>query len=627
MIKHHRLLIFVLIISIFAGACGTRSSPTSEVTIQVLPTTQAYENTVPAPVETVSQTSLGELAVGLERLDFDAFVEASYRRLLSRNPETVLVLGLSQEYGTPTDRLTDISDEYIRQTQSLEADILYLLQQFGRSELAPDQQLTFDIYSWFLDDRLKGHEFMYDDYPVNPTVFSVHLDLLQFFTDLRPLTNLQEAQDYIASLTQVGTKFDQLIDGLKRREENQVFLPGFLLGWIIGELNNIAASSAVLTPYYTAFDSKLSALDNISEADKISLRASAEDAIHTSVIPAYQALVKYFEHLQSVTNNDAGVWKFPNGEAYYAYVLRHYTSTDLTADQIHKLGLQELERIHSEMRSIFDQLGYPQEENLPELYKRAANDSGAYSGDDIVRGYEDIITNVDQNIGGVFDLRPNIGVIVVGGPTGGYYSPPAVDGSRPGMFYAQNTGIQPRFSMPTLAYHEAIPGHHFQIAIAQQLDLPTFRRASDFTAYVEGWALYAERLVSEIGFYDNDVYGDLGRLQAEAFRAARLVVDTGIHDREWTFDQAVDFMVENTGMPQNAMQGEVSRYISIPGQATAYYIGYTKILEARQRAMDELGDQFDLKEFHNFLLGSGAMPLEILDQVITGYIQAKEAGG
>jgi uncharacterized protein (DUF885 family) len=205
--------------------------------------------------------------------------------------------------------------------------------------------------------------------------------------------------------------------------------------------------------------------------------------------------------------------------------------------------------------------------------------------------------------------------------------PPAVDGSRPGMFYAQNTGIQPKFSMPTLAYHEAIPGHHFQIAIAQQLDLPSFRRGSDFTAYVEGWALYAERLVAELGFYDNDRYGDLGRLQAEAFRAARLVVDTGIHMKRWTFDQAVDFMVENTGMPEYSIQGEVSRYISLPGQATAYYIGYTKILEIRQRAMEKLGEQFDLKEFHNLLLGSGAMPLDILEQSINSDIQIKLGGG
>jgi uncharacterized protein (DUF885 family) len=368
-------------------------------------------------------------------------------------------------------------------------------------------------------------------------------------------------------------------------------------------------------------------LTNISEAEKGSLLAAAEDAIITSVLPAYLALVSYFEHLQSVTTNDEGVWKFPNGEEYYAYALRHYTSTNLTADQIHSLGLQQLNRIHAEMRTVFDQLGYPQDESLPELYAHVVNDSGTYFGEDIVQGYEAIINNADLNVDVVFDLRPSIGVIVVGAPMGGYYTPPAVDGSRPGMFYATDTGSQPKFSMPTLAYHEAIPGHHFQIAIAQQLSLPSFRRGSDFTAYVEGWALYAERLASELGFYDNDVYGDLGRLQAEAFRAARLVVDTGIHAKHWTFDRGVDFLIENTGLPLNFSQGEVSRYISLPGQATAYYIGYTKILEARQRAMDEMRDQFDLKEFHNVLLGNGSMPLDILDQVITSFIQSKEDGG
>jgi uncharacterized protein (DUF885 family) len=635
MLKQYRLLTLVIIISTLVGACGKSNTPT----LEPFPTLTTPQLTAPVtvatvtriatvvPVATVAQASPDELSTGLEGLEFDTFVEESYRRLLSRDPETVLELGLSQVYGTPTDQLTDVSDAYIRQTQTLESDILSYLQQYDRSTLSVEQQLTYDIYAWYLDDKVKGHEFMYDDYLINPTVLSAHLDLLQFFTDLRPLTNLQEAQDYITCLGQVKTKFDQLIDGLKRREQNQVMLPGFLVGWMIGDLNSIATSSALFTPYYTAFETKINALTNISEAEKASLLKAAEDTINTSVIPAYQAMVRYFEHVQQVTTNDAGVWKFPNGDAYYSYVLSHYTSTDLTADQIHELGLQQLERIHSEMRIIFDELGYPQDESLPELFRRVANDSGFYNGDDIVQGYEDIITNVDQNISTAFDLRPSIGVIVVGGPTGGYYMPPAVDGSRPGMFYAQDTGVQPKYSMPTLAYHEAIPGHHFQIAIAQQLDLPSFRKASDFTAYVEGWALYAERLVSELGLYDQDKYGDLGRLQAEAFRAARLVVDTGLHAKRWTFDQAVDFMVENTGMTQDAMQGEVSRYISLPGQATAYYIGYTKILEARQRVMNELGDQFDLKEFHNILLGSGAMPLDILDQVITNYIQSKANGG
>jgi uncharacterized protein (DUF885 family) len=567
------------------------------------------------------------LSAGLEALEFDAFVEESYRRLLSRDPETVLELGLSQFYGTPTDQLTNISDEYIRQTQTLESDILSLLQRFDRSTLTSEQQLTYDIYTWYLGDKVKGHEFMYNDYPINPTIFSVHLDLLQFFTDLRPVTTLQEAQDYITCLSQVDEKFYQLIDGLQRREANGVMLPGFLVGYIIGELNDIAGSDARLTPYFTAFETRVKVLPNLDQSKKEALLSEAEQVINSSVLPGYQALVKYFEHLKSVTTNQEGVWKFPNGEAYYAYALRHFTSTDLTADQIHELGLQELERIHAEMRVIFDQLGYPQDESLPQLYGRVVKDSGTLSGAAIVQGYENIISTADQHIAEAFDLRPSIGVEVVGAPMGGYYTPPAVDGSRPGLFYAPNTGFQPEFSMPSLAYHEAIPGHHFQIAIAQQLDLPTFRRGSDFTAYVEGWALYAERLMADLGIYENDAYGDLGRLQAEAFRAARLVVDTGIHARQWTFNQAVDFMVENTGRPQEYAQMEVSRYITLPGQATAYYIGYTKILEARQRAMDELGDQFDLKEFHNLVLGSGAMPLDVLDQVITRYIQSKISGG
>jgi len=468
---------------------------------------------------------------------------------------------------------------------------------------------------------------MYDDYPLNPTVFSVHLDLLQFFTDLRPVDILQDAQDYVTCLSQVKTKFEQLVDGLKRREDHGVILPRFLINWILGDINGIANSTPRSTPYFTAFETKLSKLDSLAEGDKKSLLLSAEGAINTSVIPAYQSLADYLETLQTHATFDAGVWKFPDGKEYYTYTLRHYTSTGLTAEQIHQMGMQALDRIHAEMRKLFDQLGYPQDESLPELFARVAQDSGMLSGAEILRGYEDIITAVDQNIAGAFDLRPGIGVIVKGDPIGGYYNPPAVDGSRPGIFYAADAGTQPRFSMPTLAYHEGIPGHHYQIAIAQQLDLPSIRKISEFTAYVEGWALYAEQLVGELGVYENDPYGDLGRLQAQAFRAARLVVDTGIHNSRWTFDQAVEFMVENTGMPEYMLQGEVSRYISLPGQATAYYIGYTKIVELRQRAMDALGDQFVLKEFHNLLLGSGAMPLDILEQVVDSYIQTRLTGG
>jgi uncharacterized protein (DUF885 family) len=623
MLNYYKYLSILLVIVLLNGGCILSDQPKIELT----PTTQLSTLPVALPSPTITQSSERDISAGLDGLSFDDFIELSYRRLLSRDPETVLELGLSKVYNTPTDQLTNISDEYIKLTQSLESKILEILGKYDRAGLTPGQQLTFDIYRAYLTDRVEGHAYLYDDYPINPTVFSVHLDLLQWFTDLRPLTNLQEAQDYITCLSQVENKFNQLIDGLRRREENGVILPGFLLNYLIGELNEIAKSPARSTAYFKAFENKIQSLGDLASDEKTTLLASAEVAINNSVLPAYQALVDYLTHLESKASNDAGVWKFPNGLAYYSYAIRHHTTTSMSSDQIHALGLQALDRIHSEMKAIFEQLGYPQSESIPQLFNRVASDGGILSGEQVIGGYEAIISAIDQRTSEVFNLRPSIGVIVVGDPIGGYYIPPAVDGTRPGIFYAQNTGYVTKYSMPTLAYHEAIPGHHTQLAIAQQLDLPAVRRGVDFTAYSEGWALYAERLAYEMGVYDNDPFGNLGRLQAEAFRAARLVVDTGLHAKHWTFNQALDFMIDNTGMPESLLQAEVSRYISLPGQATAYYIGYTTIMNIRQQAMDSLKDRFDLKEFHDQVLGNGAVPLDILEQVVDDYIQSKLGGG
>jgi uncharacterized protein (DUF885 family) len=247
------------------------------------------------------------------------------------------------------------------------------------------------------------------------------------------------------------------------------------------------------------------------------------------------------------------------------------------------------------------------------------------TGNQIVTEYERLIETAEQELSVAFDLLPSADVVVIGGPTGGYYSPPAVDGSRPGAFYARAVGTEPRFGMPTLAYHEAIPGRHFQVAIALESDLPSFRKGATFTAYIEGWALYAERLAWEMGFYEADPYGNLGRLQGEAFRAARLVVDTGIHAKRWSYDQAVQFMLDNTGLSRGSMEFEVSRYATWPGQATAYMIGMLKILELRQRAMDQLGDEFEIKEFHNLVLGNGSLPLSILEQAVDEYIETSRS--
>jgi uncharacterized protein (DUF885 family) len=595
MSKIRALLVLLVVLTLVCGCgCGTGTTPAATV---------------------------DEIVAELADLDFDAFLEVSYTHLLLRDPELITELGLSDELGVGNDRLTDISDAYVRETQQVEIAVLERLNQYDRAALTPEQQLSAEIYAWYLDDRVAGHPFMYNDYPVTHFITGAQNQLVHFFTDIHPVTDLQDAQDYVARLSQVDRKFQQLVGGLELREKAGVILPKFIVQWVLYDLRNMARSTPQATPFYTAFEDKVQALERVSDAERASLLRDAEAEIGKSVLPAYQELVDYFEHLETVATDDPGVDRFSNGEAYYAYALRHHTTTDMTAGEIHELGLQEVSRLRTEMQVLFDELGYPGDESLPELFSRVARDGGTLSGSAIVAGYEDIIEDAEKRTEVAFDLLPTASVEVVGGPTGGYYVPPAMDGSRPGVFYASAIGTQPKFNMPTLAYHEAIPGHHLQLALAQELDLPAFRHNVVFTAYAEGWALYAERLAWELGLYEDDPCGNLGRLQFEAFRAVRLVVDTGVHTKGWTYDQAVTYMVENTGLPRQMVEFEVSRYITWPGQATAYKIGMIRVLALRQRAEDQLGDRFDLLEFHNVVLGSGSVPLETLDGLVNDYIE------
>lgn len=631
-----RKLLAILIIGVLLAGCQPASSPAPTatgappasviVTPPSLPPVAVTSTAAPvaAPLPPAApQATLSPPAAGLEGLGADAFFDESYKRLLLRSPEYVTTLGLTRVFGIGNDRLTDLSAGYQRETQELERAILELLRRYDRARLTPAQRLTADVYDWYLDDRVRGQAFAYDDYPLNVTVFSVHNDLLQFFTDIHPVRTAQEARDYVTRLSQVRTKYAQVIAGLQQREQAGVVLPRFLIPMVVGDLRAIADASPTGTPFYTAFAGKVNALSGLGDAEKQALLADAEREIAASVIPAYKALVDSLERQQAVATNDAGIWKLPDGAAYYAYLLRHHTTTNLTADQIHELGKSELQRIHGEMRQTFGALGYDTAQGLPALYNRLAQDGGMVSGGQIVTTYEQLIRGAEERLSAVFDQKPRAKVSVIGGPTGGYYMPPAIDGSRPGAFYAQNVGAVPRYTMASLAYHEAVPGHHFQLAIAQELDLPILRRDMGFTGHVEGWALYAERLAKEMELYANDPYGDLGRLQMEAFRAARLVVDTGLHAKRWRFDQAVDYMAENTGRPRAAMQAEVARYVSIPGQATAYYVGFLKVLELRERAQNALGTRFDLKELHDVLLVNGTVPLDVLEQLVDAYIRAK----
>jgi uncharacterized protein (DUF885 family) len=616
------------------SAEATTAPAAASPTVSAAPTGEATL-TAPAPSESAGPPLLdpqlaadypqaAAIAQELQGLPFADFLDQSYARLLLRDPEAITELGLDAVYGTTGDRLTDISDGYIRETQALENFVLALLRGYDRDTLPAGQQLSYDIYEYYLDDLVRGHEFMYHDYPASFFITSEHVMLQQFFTELHPLAGRQDAEYYIARLGQVATKFEQLIAGLRIREELGVIPPRFVFDWMLPDIRQIAGSGPQDNLYFTNFAEALPAISDLDDPAQEQLLAEAEDAVATSVIPAYQALSDYLTELREQAEDSAGVWKLPGGERYYEFALRRHTTTELSADEIHDLGLRELERIHSEMRVVFDQLGYPADEGLPELYGRVAQDGGVLFGQEILEQYEALIVEAQANVSQAFDLTPEADVIVIGVPFGGYYLQPAFDGSRPGAFYATYTGSEAAFAMPTLAYHEAVPGHHFQLALMQEMsDLPDFRRGVTFTANVEGWALYAERLAKELGWYDDDPYGDLGRLQAEAFRAARLVVDTGIHDRRWTFEEAEDFMVENTGLPRQMVQGQIARYIVWPGQATSYMVGMLDFVDARQQVMEAQGEDFDLKAFHNLLLSSGSMPLAVLDSLVDDYIAAQ----
>lgn len=591
-----------------AMLCGCTAAPTVTVTPSV-------------PTETPSLVQVPDLA----GLDFDSFVDQSYRRLLLRDPDNIVRLGLSESLEMEEVQLTNASEAYARETQELQAGILEMLRQYDREALTPEQQLTYDVYEWYLDDEVRGHAFCYSDYVVSQFLIHYPSNLVYFFTDIHPLSDLQDARDYVTRLSQVGMVLDQVLESLELREDAGYVLPSFILSQVVNDLRYLAYSQPVSTPFYSTLVEKFGPLDGVSPADMEELLGEAEREIGDTVLPAFMTMLDFLKDQQERATDEVGAWRFHNGEAYYAQVLRHHTTTDLTADQIHELGLQEVERIRTEIQAISDQLGYPEGADLQTIYGRAGRDGGQVAGSQVLEAYEAIIDNVEQRLPEVFHRLPDGKIEVLASPNGNFYEAAARDGSRPAAFYASFGAGQYHYRMPTLAYHETMPGHHLQIALSQEMDAPLFRSTVEFTGHVEGWALYAEKLAWEMGLYQDDPYGDLGRLQQELTRAVRMVVDTGIHAKKWTFNQGVDYFVEHTAFSYQTAQFEVARYVVWPGQAVAYKVGELKILELRQRAMDASGEGFDLREFHDLVLGHGSLPLEILERIVDAFIEAQEA--
>lgn len=510
---------------------------------------------------------------------------------------------------------------------------LRILQSYNRAAMPKAEALSYDVLDWYMTDSDRQNRFMFHNYPVNQ-LHGLQTTLPDFMITTHQINDIDDAEDYVERLSKFSKYFDQTIEALRHREVLDILPPKFVLEKSIAQMKGFTGPPVEQNPLYTHLRERLNALKGEYSTKVDGLLADARREIKETVFPAYQRLLAETARLAVKANTDDGFWKLPDGQSAYQELLRHHTTTEMTADEIHHLGLTEVMQIQSEMRAILEKEGLDASDVGAAMARLGEDATRLFPDTDegrasLLAGYQTYIDEIDRGLSPVFDLRPKAGVVVQRMPQfreadspAAYYEMPPFDSSKPGTFFVNLRSIKehPKFGMRTLAYHEAIPGHHFQIAVAQeQTGVPFFRKVIPFTAFQEGWALYAERLAAENGFED-DPYDRLGYLTGQLFRAVRLVVDTGIHSMRWTREQAIDYMRSTTGMAESDVVAEIERYIVDPGQACAYKVGQLKILQLRQKAIEKLGERFDQRVFHRVVIGNGAVPLTVLERLVDEWI-------
>jgi len=572
-------------------------------------------------------------------LSISIFFERAFLQFLLEDPEAVSSLGMFEQLGYKgfDGMLTDVSPAHEQKLAQMARADLQTLRTYDRSSLSPSNQLSYDVLEWFLQDLVEGQRWLFYDYPVNQ-LFGVQSSTPDFMVQIHPIGGRRDARNYIARLRAFERKFDQLLEGLRLRESKGIVPPKFVIERVLGEMRGFIAVPARENVLYTNLRIKLARL-GLTQAERAELLADAGTAIENKVYPAYRRLVEFFERLQPQVTEDYGVWKLPDGDGYYDHLIRSHTTTSLDAEQVHNIGLAEVARIEKELDAVLRSQGLSAGTIAARIAVLNADSRSQYSNDDVGRAacladYQRYIDEIVRGLDQDFLAPPRLDIKVERVPQfkektapGAYADTGSLDGSRPGVFYVNLRDMRDiwKYQMRTLAYHEGVPGHQLQGVIAQRLSgVPTFRKILPFSAYDEGWAVYAERLGWEMG-YENDPLDNLGRLQAEMFRAVRLVVDTGIHRKHWTREQAIAYMHEKTGMAQSEVVSEVERYFVMPGQALAYKIGMLRILDLRARSQAQLGSAFDIRQFHDVVLGNGSVPLGILEKQVDAWIARRTA--
>ncbi|MBT3482499.1 MAG: DUF885 domain-containing protein [Opitutales bacterium] len=566
----------------------------------------------------------------------NAFFERIYNEKVDRFPEWQTYLGIKKDYG----EWNNDSDEIeLRELEFTKENVEWLKSSIDYDLLDLQTKISYRLALQNAEDAINRFKYRLYNYPVNQ-MFGRHTDVASFLINMHLVTEASDAEAYVSRLNGVGPVFEQLLENLKLREELGVVPPRFVFPMAIESCRNIISGapfdeSGEDSALWEDFRKKLQALD-MEEPQKVMLQKKASEALVDVVKPAYNRLIAFLEKQEAKATTEDGVWKFKDGAAFYDQALRLTTTTKLSSDEIHQIGLKEVARIHNEMRGIMKTVEFGG--NLQAFFEFMRTDKQFYYPNDD-EGKQDYL---DRAVEVIDDMKGRLDQLFLTKPKAeltvkrveafreksagtAFYQRPAPDGSRPGIYYANlyNTANMPKYKLEALAYHEGIPGHHMQLALAQQLEgIPKFRKLGGYTAYIEGWGLYCEQIPKEMGLY-KDSYSDFGRLSMELWRACRLVVDTGIHAKRWTREQGIAYYRNNTPDTERDCIRMVERHIVMASQATAYKIGMLKILELREKAKNALGSRFDIRVFHDVILRGGPLPLTVLEQMVDEYIESE----
>ena len=564
---------------------------------------------------------------------FNRFLDKEFEKSVARYPTSQTYLGRKTNYG----KLNNETEAFQEQEHELTKKSLEALKEFDFESLNKADQLSYKLYEHQLENEIEGNKWRHHRFPLNQ-MFGYQSTTPAFLINMHRVDSKDDALAYISRLKEIQRVFNERMTFLKKQESQNIFPPDFVFEKVLNDSHNIISGKPFSkkgedSPLLKDFKKKVSAL-KLSKEDKTQLVQKARSALLNHVHPAYLALIAYAKELDKKVSTNKGAWSLPEGRDYYNYRLRTITTTDMDAEEIHKVGLQEVRRIHAEMKAIMKRVGF--KGSLKDFFTHMKGEKFLYPSNKegrqaYLKDAKTIIKNMEDALPKIFNTFPKAALEIK--PVEAYreksagiafYSRPSLEGDRPGIYYVNLYKMEdnPKYKMEALAYHEAVPGHHMQIAIATELEgLPMFRRVGGYTAYIEGWGLYAELLPKELGFYQ-DPYSDFGRLSMELWRATRLVVDTGIHAKRWTREKAIKYLNENTSNSKLEIIKGVERYFVMPGQATAYKVGMMKILELRQKAKKALGPKFNLADFHDIVLRDGALPLFTLEQKVDSWIES-----